>query len=68
MSQVFQSVNIKLYNKILELVNNSKNSTNEMIGKVMLSELIDDIFEEFQMELCYEVELRFSNEVIKDFE
>lgn len=65
MSQVYQVVNVKMYNEILELVNNKKNSQDEVLGKVLLSDLVKDVFDEFENELSYEMEFRFAPDFIR---
>lgn len=68
MSKVYQVVNTKMYESILELVDNKKNSQSQTVGKVLLTDLVTDVFEEFKKELTYEVEMRFSSYLVEDFE
>ena len=67
MSKVYQVVNKKMYESILELVDNKKNSQSQTVGKLLLTELVTDVFEEFKKDLSYEVEMRFSPQLVEDF-
>ena len=61
----YQSINIKLYKSIQELVATKKNSLNDLIGKLLLSDMVHEIFNELKSDLAYEVQMRFNPEFLK---